>query len=138
MTEKTGRAGDWLAQAEDDLKWAGSSFRDGHLAQTCFICQQVAEKALKAVALLRGYESVRGHSVAAMATALAINDEILDAARRLDQYYITARYPDALPAGAPFELFTLEQAKEAIGFAERVLTCARTAFAHEQRDSGSQ
>ena len=82
---------------------------------------------------------MRGHSVAEIAKALDINDEILNAGRRLDQYYITARYPDALPSGAPFELFTPDQAKEALGFAERVLIRVRQEFTDEQqRDPGSQ
>ena len=139
MNGKPGRAGDWLAQAGNDFEWATSSFREGHFAQTCFVCQQVAEKALKALALLRGYEAVRGHSVTEIAKALDINDEILNAGRRLDQYYITARYPDAVPSGAPFELFTRDQAKEALGFAECVLTRVRQGFADEpKRDSGPQ
>ena len=139
MNGKPGRAGDWLAQAGNDFEWATSSFHQGHFAQTCFVCQQVAKKALKALALLRGYEAARGHSVTEIAKALGINDEILNAGRRLDQYYITARYPDAVPSGAPFELFTRDQAKEALGFAECVLIRVRLAFADEQqRDPGSQ
>jgi HEPN domain-containing protein len=128
MAGQSGRARDWLAQAENDYDWAGDSFRQGHHAQTCFVCQQVAEKSLKAVAFLRGYEAVRGHSVAEIAKELGINDEILNAGRRLDQYYVTTRYPDALPSGAPFEFFTAEQAKEALGFAEGVLAYAKQMF----------
>lgn len=139
MAERPGRARDWLAQAGDDYDWATGTLSQGHFAQACFICQQVAEKALKALALLRGYEAVRGHSVVEIAKALSVNDEILDAGRRLDQFYITARYPDALPGGAPFEVFTAAQAEEALRFADSVLTRVKQSFADEQhRDSDSQ
>jgi HEPN domain-containing protein len=43
------------------------------------------------------------------------------AASRLDQLYIPTRYPNSLPGGVPAEVFTEDQATEAIAYAERVL-----------------
>lgn len=117
----TNRAMDWFKQAEDDLCWAQDSFKAGHFAQTCFIAQQVGEKALKALALHRGYMQVKSHSILEIARALGVNGEIEQIAKRLDQYYISTRYPDAFPAGAPFEFYTEEQAAEAIAFAKRLV-----------------
>jgi len=132
LNAESGRAHDWLAQAEDDYRWGADSHQQGHFAQTCFICQQVAEKALKALGFLRGFESIRSHSVVRIAKALSVNDEVLNAGRRLDQYYITARYPDALPSGAPFEVFTEEQSKEALVFAQGVLNRVREFLTDER------
>lgn len=112
-----GRYNDWLKQAGSDLAWGRDSLEGGHYAQTCFIAQQVAEKSLKALAFYRGAELVRGHSALAIARELGINAELERAAMRLDQYYISTRYPDAQPAGAPYEYFTREQAEEALSFA---------------------
>lgn len=53
------RARDWLKQAANDLEWARDSFKNGHWAQVCFVCQQIAEKALKAIALSRGALEIR-------------------------------------------------------------------------------
>jgi len=39
-------------------------------------------------------------------------------AKELDLYYISGRYPDAFPAGAPFEMFTSEQAERALAAVE--------------------
>jgi len=39
-------------------------------------------------------------------------------------YYISARYPDALPEGAPFEFFEVEQASKAISDAKIITTRA--------------
>jgi HEPN domain-containing protein len=89
------------------------------------VAQQCAEKALKAVALARGFDRVKSHSILDIARALGINGEIEKAAKRLDLYYMTARYPDALPAGAPFDYFTSEQAEEAVALAGLVLKRAR-------------
>jgi len=119
------RWNDWLRQAEDDLLWAKDTLELQRYAQACFTAQQVGEKALKALALKRGYDVVRSHSLREIADSLEIDGEIADMAKRLDLYYISARYPDAFPSGAPFEYFTRDQAEEAVSFAERIVTAVR-------------
>ena len=93
----------------------------GFFSQSCFIAQQVAEKALKALAYYRGAELVRGHSVLVVCRELGINGSLEEAAQRLDQYYIPTRYPDAQPAGAPFRFFTAHQAAEALDMAQQFI-----------------
>lgn len=95
-------------------------------SQACFISQQVAEKALKALAYHRGAELVRGHSVSVVCRELEINGELEAAALRLDQYYIPTRYPDAQPAGAPFRFFSAAQSSEALAFATLFVEKAET------------
>ncbi len=111
------RAQDWLDQARNDLRWGKASLDSGFYSQTCFIAQQVAEKALKALAYHRGAALVRGRSVWLVCRELEINDQLEKAGQRLDQYYIPTRYPDAQPAGAPFRFFTEDQATEALELA---------------------
>jgi HEPN domain-containing protein len=111
------RAKDWLDQARNDLEWGQASAASGFHSQACFIAQQVAEKALKALAYFRGAVLVRGHSVMLVCRELNINGELEEAALRLDQYYIPTRYPDAQPAGAPFQFFTAAQSAEALAMA---------------------
>lgn len=81
--------------------------------------------ALKALAYFRGADFVKGHSIVAIANDLGINGALREAAMRLDQYYITTRYPDSHFTGAAFEYFTQSQAIEAIGFAEAILQHVR-------------
>ena len=121
MGEMKNRAMDWLRQAEDDLLWTRDTLKAGRYAQTCFAAQQTSEKALKALALFRGYEDVRSHSILKIAQALKIKGDLEKMAGRLDQYYISARYPDAYAEGAPFEFFDEDQASEALGFAEKIV-----------------
>jgi len=116
---------DWMSQAENDLDWGNDSCSNGFYAQSCFISQQSSEKALKALALFRGEDMVKSHSVKMIAKALGINSEIEAAAAKLDLYYITSRYPDSLPEGAPHEMFTEEQAKEALALAEMIVKKVR-------------
>ena len=47
-----------------------------------------------------------------IAEAFDIDGDLAKKAKRLDQYYISARYPDACAEGAPFECFDEGQALE--------------------------
>ena len=105
---------DWLRQAENDLQWAQHSFAGGFFSQTCFCCQQAGEKALKAYCFFKEYDVIRSHSLFQIIRALGEDGELEKYARELDLYYISGRYPDAFPGGAPFELLTEEQATRAL------------------------
>ncbi len=119
MTTKN-RSLDWLRQAQNDLEFAEQGIQTKHYSQVCFLAQQAAEKAIKAIAYFQEFE-VRGHSVAMIARSLGYNGEIEEAGKILDQYYISTRYPDALPGGAPFEFFTEKQARESLTKAALIL-----------------
>lgn len=43
----------------------------------------------------------------------------------LDQYYIPTRYPNGLPGGLPFEVYTAEQAAAAVATCDRLIALAR-------------
>lgn len=53
MTEMADRSRDWLAQAEEDLQAAATLAQAGHHEWACFVWQQAAEKAVRAVRLAR-------------------------------------------------------------------------------------
>jgi HEPN domain-containing protein len=118
---QSNRYRDWLSSAHEDLLWGEDSFAGGHFSQTCFIAQQIAEKSLKALAYFRKYDLVKSHSVRKLAEELEINGDLREPCRILDQYYITARYPDALPEGTPGESFTGGQAAQALEYARNIL-----------------
>lgn len=48
-------------------------------------------------------------------------ESLLEAARILDQYYISTRYPNGFDVGAPTDYYTKKQAQEAIIYAESIL-----------------
>jgi HEPN domain-containing protein len=115
--QKKEEAERWLSQAENDLKFANIGIREKFYAQCCFICQQAAEKALKALHYYGGARAVLGHSVRKLLQAGSLNvpeeNDLLEKATLLDQFYIPTRYPNGLPEGSPFEAYTERQAKEA-------------------------
>lgn len=112
---------DWMRQAQNDVAWAKASLQAGFFAQVCFVCQQAAEKGLKALAFRRGFDLVKSHSITKIAERLAVNGDIEKAGRVLDLYYVSGRYPDSFPEGAPCDFFTVEQASQAIALAETIL-----------------
>lgn len=117
--------GRWLAQAEEDHRWADHLAREGGFHLACFLAQQVAEKALKAFLYAQGEEIVIGHSVQRLCRAAGeYNEGFIQWARRwsiLDGYYIPTRYPNGLPDGIPADVYTREAAEGAVALAREVL-----------------
>lgn len=118
----------WLAQARSEIAFARVGLREGFYAQACFHCQQSAEMALKALHYLGGARLVIGHSLVELLAPLTETypdlASLRSVAARLDQLYIPTRYPNGLPGGVPAEVFSLEQAREAIDQATRVIDFA--------------
>ena len=98
----------------------------------CFVSQQAAEKAVKAVHLRRGQEAW-GHLVrrllADLPTDIGVPEGLLERARFLDAHYIPTRYPNGHPEGAPFEQYGAAQAAQAIANAEAIIEFCRSAVA---------
>jgi HEPN domain-containing protein len=118
------RSADWMEQARRDLDSARWMVQGGFHEWACFAAQQAAEKGVKAVyARLSG--AAWGHSVAELLTGLAerveVPVEVRDAGRRLDRFYVPARYPNGWEAGTPQRYFTEEDAEGAIGDSDAVL-----------------
>jgi HEPN domain-containing protein len=92
----------------------------------CFIAQQVAEKALKAYLYTQGETMVTGHSVAALAEWAKEYDpefgNLGSMVSPLDAFYITARYPNGLPASTPSKVFGEKTASDALDLARTALS----------------
>jgi HEPN domain-containing protein len=119
----------WLSQAEYDLRAARANV-DSFPALSCYLSQQAAEKALKALLYHSGSRTVLGHSVVDLLEQAANKYEGLGGfrpqARELDRFYIPTRYPNGLPGGIPAESFTVEEAHTACQHAEGLLLMVRT------------
>jgi HEPN domain-containing protein len=119
----------WLAQAEEDLKWADLLAAEGASHLACFHAQQVAELALKAYLYSQGEEIVLGHSVERLCAAAAgYNPEFKERAKSwslLDGYYVAARYPNSLPDSIPARVFTRGAAVSAVGLAREAVEFVR-------------
>ncbi len=114
----------WLDQAENDIKYAKHSLDGGFFSQTCFICQQASEKAIKAIHYAGGKRIVIGHSLFSLVSRLDSKSKnkfnsLLDQIKKLDTFYITTRYPNGIPDGVPYQFFNEEEAKDAIEIAKK-------------------
>jgi HEPN domain-containing protein len=122
------RSGDWLKQAERDLQVARHNAASGYHEWAAFAAQQSAEKALKALAQSLHGEP-RGHSLTALLGRIPLADlptGVSEAARELDQVYITSRYPNGFAAGSPGEYFSESTSERLLNHAEQILHFCRS------------
>lgn len=126
------RAFDWLRQAMKDLNHAEVSRKNGDHEWACFAAHQAGEKAVKALHLYMGQEAW-GHVIARLLKDLpkeiAVEEELIEKAKVLDNFYIPARYPDSHPDGAPFEHYGPLQSGEAIKYASEIIEFVRSQMA---------
>ncbi|MEM0153973.1 MAG: HEPN domain-containing protein [Ignisphaera sp.] len=116
----------WIRSAILTLRSAKRDYDGGDYNWTCFKAHQSAEKALKA--LLWGLGSPKaGHSLIELGNTLRdmgveLPRDIYEALARLSKFYVPTRYPDAWSEGIPEDYYTEGEAREAIEFAEKVVT----------------
>jgi HEPN domain-containing protein len=115
---------DWYAQGKRDYERALLDIQYGYYEWACFTLQQATEKVVKALGLAQGIV-LWGHSLTEMLTLLGesipVPEACLNAARRLDLYYIPPRYPNGFASGKPADYFTEAQAREARDAADTIV-----------------
>jgi HEPN domain-containing protein len=115
----------WLREAEVTLAQAEEAVRDKFYNLACFLAEQTAQKALKAVLYLWGARQITIHSITELAQTLSAKDKkfekFVPLGKQLDKYYILTRYPDAVPGPTiPSEIYTEEEACEAVQIAKEI------------------
>jgi len=118
------RSKDWMNQAKRDLHTAQGLLDQRSFEWSCFVAQQAAEKAVKAV--VQKLNAVAwGHSLSELLSILAkrveVDKGLLDCARALDKYYIPTRYPNSFDSGSPYQYFSKEDAENAIVCSGRII-----------------
>ncbi len=103
-----------MEQARRDLAMAGQARDTGFFEWACFISQQGAEKAIKAVYQRHGATLF---SISSMISCREIPADLFSVARSLDRNYI----PDGFSRGKPADYFTQEDADDAVSGAERIV-----------------
>ena len=115
----------WLNQSRQDLEDANFNRDGAKFNVSCFLCQQAAEKAVKAYLYYRGAEDVWGNSLIDLCEDAKLFDMFFDTikseARQLDKYYYITRYPEFLPGGIASEAFQREDADRAIELSQIVV-----------------
>jgi HEPN domain-containing protein len=121
----------WLAFAREDLQMAELAMASGIYNQVGFHAQQCVEKVLKALLAAQGLAVPRTHAITDLLERLS--EEYLPDTRSelhyLDDFYIPARYPDALPGTLPEGLPGNTEAGRALELARQVMQEAASMLA---------
>ena len=116
----------WREEADRALAAAGREAQAENHNWSCFLAEQAAQLAMKA--LLHGLgRAPWGHDLeeltrAAGEAGVALSDRVEAAARLLARHYIPARYPDAHPAAAPGSRYVADDSAAALAAADVLLT----------------
>jgi HEPN domain-containing protein len=99
-------------------------------SDACFMSEQAAQVALKAFIIANKRRYIWEHSVQELARLCSQYDkdfvELIEDGKILDRYYTPTRYPDALaPPAIPYKTYIEKDAKEAISFAEKIITMVK-------------
>ena len=104
----------WLEQAREDLKWAKDLAERGGYHISCFLAQQVGEKAMKAFLYAQAEWIVIGHSIERLCNfASKFDVELLEKVKKwaiLDGYYVPTRYPNSIPGSIRARVYTADAA----------------------------
>jgi HEPN domain-containing protein len=121
--------GEWLRHARSNISRCrhGRQLPDVLFEDLCFDAQQAAEKAVKAVLVLRRRRFPKTHDLAELldlvaATGIAVPPEVLEA-KRLTPYAVGGRYPGVSEdASEQDHREALETAERALAWAERLIS----------------
>lgn len=110
----------WTKQAAHDLDMAKSNRQNGFHDGCALMCQQSAEKYLKALWIkVKATTPPKVHQCDRLAALLAAPPPVRDAARLLESGYMASRYPDAAQ-GVPFEQFDDSDSQEHLRATEEI------------------
>lgn len=127
---------EWLNRARSNLARARATrgVPDVYLEDICFDAQQAAEKAIKAVLVLKGVDFPKIHDIADLVSLVAesglpVPPEVA-ASAELTEYAVVARYPSAV------EPTTEEDCDAAIQAAEAVFSWALRTIGVSSNEKG--
>lgn len=109
----------WWRTAEDDIEAAQALHEAGKFSHACFLSQQSAEKAMKALWFAVDGDPW-GHSIQKLVLQFPQQEMLqgvenwLTNAAHLDKFYIPTRYPNGLPDLTPGQTYMSQDSTQAI------------------------
>jgi HEPN domain-containing protein len=115
----------WRAASDTAFRSAQSQRDAGFFGWACFMSEQAAQFALKALLQAAG-RGDKTHDLTSLweacrSAGIDLPPELEDGLKRLSRHYIMPRYPDVVPGGEPARFYGRADADEAIEDARRVL-----------------
>lgn len=116
----------WFEQSKEELSTAQVCFDGGKWFATAFWCQQSAEKALKALYMLKKKESAgTTHSLTFLGRELGIPHDYWPLLRELTKEYYMSRYPDA-SQDTPYLTYTKADAEHYLNICAKLIKWAES------------
>jgi len=111
----------WIKQADHDFQMAKEIVEDGGYDTCAFLCQQAAEKYLKALFISKNEKNApKTHYLDELAKLVSSPTEIVDLTKDLAADYMISRYPDASNS-APCEEYSETDAQDRIEKAQKII-----------------
>ena len=136
LSETQYQAERWWLTAQEDLDVAKALHKSGKHSHACFMSQQSAEKAVKALWLSIDGDSW-GYSIQKLVIQFPQQDRLqnvqawLEHAAHLDKFYIPTRYPNGLPDLTPGQVYHSQDSLQAIEKANFFLEETRSLMKHQ-------
>ena len=104
----------WIEKAERDLLAAEVNLREGFHDVSAFLSSIAAEKALKALYILKFKRLWKTHDLVGLGEKIGADDKTMRLLEPLNEHYIKTRYPSDI-------VYTKKIAKEAMNTSRKVL-----------------
>jgi HEPN domain-containing protein len=108
------KAEEWLERAKKDLDDAKFNLEGGRFEVSAFLAHQAAEKALKALYVLKFGRLWKIHDLVQLAKQVGAPHEVVDVCDKLNPHYIATRY-------LVETVYTAERSREALELADKVI-----------------
>ena len=108
----------WMEKAEKDLLRAKLLFSSDDFEGCAFHAHQAAEKALKALYILKFKRLWKIHDLKELSLKLNAGDKVVEACKKLNPHYVETRYPTEM-------VYTKRIANDALKNASLVVEWAR-------------
>jgi HEPN domain-containing protein len=112
---------EWMEKAEKDLKRAEFLLSVGDFEDCAFHAHQAAEKALKALYILKFKRLWKTHDLEMIASTLKAQKRIIETSRKLNPHYIETRYPTKTEYNEEIATNAIDNAKKVIKWVKEKL-----------------
>jgi len=114
----------WFFMARSDLDFAKSGLDDGFYSHVCFLSQQAVEKAMKGFLVYQGKDYPKTHGLVTLHKLMEVDwlENQLSAIKKLSEFYVPLRYPDAFPGSLPDGLPDKEDGENALKWADEIVS----------------
>jgi len=97
LSSMRSEASAWIQQAKEDYETARFNQNGGKHKIAAFLCQQAAEKALKAYLIEKEGQLHKIHDLVALGKVSGISSPLIERLSELTLAYVYTRYPDVRP-----------------------------------------